>query len=267
MRRWVDGDYAWLTWEIMSVAERHARGNRCEIGLHGIDAWLDSSRGREEAKRVTKFSGKETAGVRMHWLYWSEDSPVILEDGGFPYDSTVGYNDAIGYRAGTSQVYKPLQATRILELPLHVMDTALFYPNRLELSPREARKRVSSILDNAVRLGGAVTINWHDRSLAPERQWGRCYQDLLNEVEASAPWFATAGEAVDWFRWRRAIRFRVGKDPRHVHVEAPMPNPHLPAACLIVHRPDARETDAVETRFSGESQTLSPYTATNGPVS
>jgi hypothetical protein len=179
----------------------------CEIGLHGIDAWLDSSRGREEAKRITRFSGKETAGTRMHWLYWSEDSPVILEDGGFSYDSTVGYNDAIGYRAGTSQVYKPLEASRILELPLQIMDTALFYPNRLDLSPREARKRVSSILDNAARLGGAVTINWHDRSIAPERLWDDFYVELLNDLESRGAWFATATQAVSWFRKRRSAVF------------------------------------------------------------
>src|SRR5438034_9603576 len=99
----------------------------------------------------------------MHWLYWSEDSPVILEDGGFPYDSTVGYKDAIGYRAGTSQVYKPLQPTRILELPLHVMDTALFYPNGMDLAPRETRKLVSSIHTYSSRLRASRPLHCHAR--------------------------------------------------------------------------------------------------------
>ena len=44
------------------------------------------------------------------------------------YDSTIGYNETVGYRAGTTQPYRPLAASRLLELPLHVMDTALFYP-------------------------------------------------------------------------------------------------------------------------------------------
>ena len=30
-----------------------------------------------------------------------------LDEAGFEYDSTVGYNDAVGYRAGTSQVFRP----------------------------------------------------------------------------------------------------------------------------------------------------------------
>ena len=54
----------------------------------------------------------------------------------------MGYNETVGYRAGTTQAYKPLEASRLLELPLHVMDTALFYPAYLGLSP--ARRGRSS---------------------------------------------------------------------------------------------------------------------------
>jgi len=53
----------------------------CEIGLHGIDAWIDSSKGRDEARRIFEYSGIANVGVRMHWLYMKEDSPTILENG------------------------------------------------------------------------------------------------------------------------------------------------------------------------------------------
>ena len=91
---------------------------------------------------------------------------------GAAYDSTVGYNETVGYRAGTTQVFKPLQASRLLELPQHVMDTALFYRAHLGLSQREASTYLSRIVDNAEQFGGCLTINWHDRSMAPERAVG-----------------------------------------------------------------------------------------------
>ena len=179
----------------------------CEIGLHGIDAWCDSSKGREELKEIRRITGTQPIGVRLHWLYYDEQSPVTLEEAGADYDSTIGYNETVGYRAGTSQAYKPFEATCLLELPLHIMDTALFYPAYLNLSVREARKRVSEIIENAVRFGGAVTVNWHDRSIAPERCWDDFYINVVEELRSRGAWFATAAEAVAWFRKRRATRF------------------------------------------------------------
>jgi len=181
----------------------------CEIGLHGIDAWLDSSSGRAEAQRISQISDSAAMGVRMHWLYSDEKSASVLEGAEFSYDSTVGYNETIGYRAGTTQAFKPIQASRLLELPMHIMDTALFYPTHMNLSSDEAWTAVSPVLDNAVRFGGALTVNWHDRSIAPERLWGDFYERLLDEMTARGAWFSTAGQSVSWFRKRRSAVFEI----------------------------------------------------------
>ncbi len=143
----------------------------------------------------------------MHWLYFDARSPLILEQAGADYDSTIGYNETVGYRAGTTQVYKPLEVTRLLELPLHVMDTALFYPSYLNLARAEARLRVDRIIDNAVQFGGCVTVNWHDRSFAPERLWGDFYVDLVNRLKNREAWCSTAAQTVSWFRKRRSAIF------------------------------------------------------------
>jgi peptidoglycan/xylan/chitin deacetylase (PgdA/CDA1 family) len=178
-----------------------------EIGLHGIDAWHDSSKARAEVEEIRQITGTREVGVRMHWLYFDKQSPAVLEAAGVDYDSTVGYNEAVGYRAGTAQVYKPLEATKLLELPLHIMDTALFFPGRQNLSRAEAGKLVNAIIEHAVLLGGVVTVNWHDRSIAPERLWGDFYSTLLEECDKKGAWLANAGETVRWFRERRAARF------------------------------------------------------------
>lgn len=179
----------------------------CEIGLHGIDAWADSSRASDELEEIRRITGTREIGVRMHWLYFDEQSPMTLERAGASYDSTVGYNETIGYRAGTTQAYKPLGTSRLIELPLHVMDTALFFPSYLDLSAEEARERVRHMIDNAIRFGGSLTVNWHDRSIAPERLWGDFYVDLVADLKARGAWLATAGQAVAWFRKRRSAVF------------------------------------------------------------
>ena len=189
----------------------------------------------------------------MHWLYADEHSPATLEKAGFAYDSTSGYNGTVGYRAGTTQVFKPLDAIRLLELPLHVMDTALFYPAHLHCSPAEARQRLRGIIDNALRFGGAVTVNWHDRSLAPERLWGGCYVELLDDLKRAGAWFATASQAVAWFVTRRAVVFDAGGSLR---ATAPVDaDDHVPDLRLRIHR--VREP----RRFSGMATE-----AARGPV-
>jgi peptidoglycan/xylan/chitin deacetylase (PgdA/CDA1 family) len=195
-----------------TISKLVARG--CEVGLHGIDGWVDSSRGRKELEEIRRLTGESEIGVRMHWLYFDEHSPAALEKAGAAYDSTSGYNEDVGYRAGTTQVFKPVQASQLLELPLHVMDTALFYPAYLDLSQAEAMKLIRQMADNAVRLGGCLTINWHDRSTAPERCWDECYRGLLRDLKARGAWFATAREAVDWFRQRRSVVFEVDPQER-----------------------------------------------------
>lgn len=181
-------------------------GIGCEIGLHGIDAWCDEAKAAEEKERIIRVTGEREIGVRMHWLYFDEHSHRTLENAGFAYDSTVGYNETVGFRAGTLQVFQPLDVSRLMELPLHIMDTALFYPGRSNLGPGPARDQVDRIVGHASRLGGVVTINWHDRSLAPERMWGGFYQELLDCLKSRGACFATAGTLVTWFRDRRAVR-------------------------------------------------------------
>jgi hypothetical protein len=173
----------------------------------------------------------------MHWLYFDQESPLVLEQAGAAYDSTVGYNGTVGYRVGTTQVYKPLGVTRLLELPLHVMDTALFYPSHLALSPGQAKVLLAPILENVVRFGGTLTINWHDRSLAPERLWGEFYRDLIEELQSRGAWFATAGQATSWFGNRRAAGFETdAMEPRTVRVKLSADQcDNLPELRLRVH--------------------------------
>jgi peptidoglycan/xylan/chitin deacetylase (PgdA/CDA1 family) len=196
--------------QISGQLRRLAEGGH-EIGLHGIDAWLNEQDATAESailqNAVNGAASDCIDGVRMHWLYYDQASAKALDDAGFRYDSTIGYNRTIGYRSGTCQVYKPLGAQRLKELPLHVMDTALFFPGYMNLSPVEAKTRIKVLISNALRFGGILTINWHDRSIAPERLWHRVYADIVTELKSSGAWFATASRSVAWFEKRRAFSF------------------------------------------------------------
>lgn len=209
-----------------------------EVTVHGLDAWRDAAAGRDERGRIAGLVNHDAAGVRMHWLYFDAGAPEKLEAAGFLYDSTMGYNSTVGYRAGTVQVFKPLTAQRLLELPMHIMDTALFYPSYLNLSPKQAHAVVQPLIENAARFGGVLTVNWHDRSLAPERLWGDFYEQLLEQLQEKKTWFATAAQAVAWFRQRRAATFEgAGADRIKVKLSEASDD-HLPPLQVRIYRPD-----------------------------
>jgi hypothetical protein len=179
----------------------------CEVGLHGIDAWRDSQKAQMESGRIGEITGQATVGVRMHWLYFDEDSPKTLDLAGFSYDSTSGYNDALGFRAGTTQVFSPPGTEHLLELPLNIQDTAMFYPLRMNLSETNALESCKQLFKITAKFGGTVTVNWHTRSLSPERLWGDFYATLLDEMRRYRVWFGTGQQIVSWFRSRRALCF------------------------------------------------------------
>jgi hypothetical protein len=166
-------------------------------------------------------------------------------------------------------VFRPVGATTLLELPLHIQDGALFYHDRLDLTDLEAEKRCKDLIENVGKYGGVLTVLWHDRSHGPERFWGDFYISLVQVLKSSDAWFATAAHAVRWFRKRRDVRFErlgiadgVRAFPCNEGEEA------LPPLCLRVYRPpighDAQpsgEAACTFNDFSWDTKTIVGFNA------
>jgi hypothetical protein len=237
----------------------------CEVGLHGIDAWHGSQEARTELGRIREITRRPEIGIRMHWLYFAEGSPKALEEAGFSYDSTFGYNDAVGFRGGTAQAFCPTSVDTLLELPLSVQDTALFYPNRMNLSETQAQESCQQLIEFTSLFGGALTVNWHTRSLSPERLWGEFYASLLKQIQDKGAWFGTAGDIVTWFRMRRALRFgqvRRAEDGLYLRITGSNPG-HHPSFLVRIHHPPsghsrnsmgASPTTYSDTVWNGEAE-------------
>jgi len=222
----------------------------CEIAAHGIDAWHSVDKAREERTRLEAVTGAPAAGIRMHWLLRDADTSSVLDRAGYAYDAGLGYNETIGYRNGTTQVFRPLGARTLLALPLHIQDGALFFPQRLDLSEPDARRRCDVLLANARRLGGALTILWHDRSHGPERFWGDFYVDLVRALGSIGGWFGTAAQVVRWFEQRRAVRFERAAGGDAVRTAVRYRGPEIrPPLKIRVHR----GSTAVDLPWNGQS--------------
>ena len=216
----------------------------CEVGVHGIDAWHSVEKGREELSALRQVTNKPVSGIRMHWLLQDGTTSRVLERAGYGYDSTSGYNETIGYRNGTTQVFRPLDVDALFELPMHIQDGALFFHNRLDLSEAEAERRCKDLIEKSGELGGVLTVLWHDRSHGPERFWGDFYLSLVQVLRSSDAWFARGDQAVQWFRKRREVRFERCSGSSGVRIlPCDQVKDGLPALCLRIHQP-ASERDA-----------------------
>ena len=107
------------------------------------------------------------------------------------------------------------------------------------LSESEAIELCGKLIGDFRTHGGAFTINWHDRSLSPERNWDAAYLELLRMLTRERTWFATGGEAVHWFEKRRACRFDTSASVDgvpNVTLEGPAIK-NVPPVTLRVHHP------------------------------
>jgi hypothetical protein len=242
------------TYDVTTIqsAVRTLVNEGCEVGVHGIDAWHSLESGRAERARVMEVSQSAQAGIRMHWLLQDGDTPRLLDQAGYLYDSTGGYNETIGYRHGTAQVFRPIESQTMLELPMHIQDGALFFPERLDLPEPEAWKRCVALISQAKALGGTLTVLWHDRSHGPERYWGDFYVRLVHELQSCGAWFGTGLQVTSWFAARRAIKFErtgTGQDS-HVRLRCDVPA-QPPFIVRVHHAPDAGAASFVDAPWTG----------------
>jgi hypothetical protein len=214
-----------------------------EVGVHGIDAWHDVTMARQELLRISEVAKQPEVGIRVHWLCFDENTPYVLETAGFSYDTTFGYNDAVGYRTGSSQAFKPISVKNILELPLNIQDTALFNPKHMSLTKKQAWDLYKRIVEKTYNDGGVLTILWHDRSLSPERLYEYFYIRLLDDLKKHKTWFATASQACDWFRRRRTIQFDdVIFSENHLHLKLNIEqNETIPQIKLRIYHLDIKK--------------------------
>ena len=78
------------------------------------------------------------------------------------------------------------------------------------------------------------------------------YRTLVEEVTRNnRVWFATAGEAVEWFRWRRSIRFTQDTSSGAVTVAAVAPRASIPAGVIRINDAQRTPHGVDERRFDG----------------
>lgn len=175
-----------------------------EVGLHGgFYSCMDLAEIKAEKARLERVLGKPVVGYRNHYLRFRvPDTWEVLEQAGFKYDTTLGYNDVLGCRNGMCHPFRPysLSAGReldLVEIPLLIMDGTLF--DRTASFP-EAWEIARRIVDEVAQYSGVVTLLWHNHvfNSAHTEAWKKLYIKLLIYCCEKNAWITSGEEILNW---------------------------------------------------------------------
>lgn len=172
-----------------------------EVGIHGIDAYLNVESATKELERFKSFLPfKKQFGIRMHWLYHrGEESWKILEQAGYSYDATYGWNDKIGFPGSKYKPFIPDGCNKLYVLPLNIQDNVLLRSDRQNLNPAKAWNEVEKLLTFIKEKSGVITIIWHNTSFVAPRYWGWLYEKIIQKAQNDQALIVTACKAMDFF--------------------------------------------------------------------
>ena len=142
-----------------------------EIGLHPSYATYNNfSQFSKEKAALEKVIQKKVVSSRQHILHYQvAKTPAILEENEILNDYTLGYQDRIGYRAGTGfdfYLWNNLKNEnfKIKEVPLIIMDGCLLIESAYSVS--RAKEIVKEFCQNNSR-NTKITFNFHNSIFDP----------------------------------------------------------------------------------------------------
>jgi len=177
-------------------------GCGAEVGLHGSYLAADDlERLARERALLAQLDGP-LIGQRYHYLRVDPHRNLAPLAGiGFRYDTSLGFPDALGFRAGVAHPFRPWdfegdRPSNLVEIPLAVMDATLAEERYAGLTAAETKPRVLALLDWAAEHGGGFSVLWHpERFDGPSaRGWDRLYFELVAAVRERGGICLAAGE-------------------------------------------------------------------------
>lgn len=191
-----------------TVAEmmREIQRRGWEIGLHpSWYAFTDVDELRRQKAALETTLGNPIDSVRQHYLHYDiRTTPRAHAEAGFKFDSTLGFNDNIGFRLGTSYPFTlfDLQADKALnmtEIPLIIQDSAMLNPVKgMRIDEQTAYRYIVQLAESVEAVGGVLTLLWHPNEAHLEKRM-LLYSRVLAHLRKRRCWLSSIKEIGDWW--------------------------------------------------------------------
>jgi len=159
-------------------------------------------------QELDKLKGFSANGFRVRYLNFRYQNLFkVLEQANIKYDSSIGFDERIGYRAGISYPFQPynMEENRpfnVLEIPLIVMDVALF--NQTGANIKQASRRINQLIGIAKRHKSHLSICWHTHMFNPAEHpyWAKLYWKSLQTAKLNKAWLCSLDKLYNYWKNR-----------------------------------------------------------------
>lgn len=122
-------------------------------------------------------------GGRQHYLQWLPRTWGAYDKANLNYDSSVGFADHIGFRAGICYDFptydlKHKKAFKLKELPLVVMEGSVLSENYMGYGLEDSYVEISKLKKRCQMFDGLFTMLWHNSELTSD-SYKKIYRNLL----------------------------------------------------------------------------------------
>ena len=239
-----DSDYDFRH-PLILEAMNFVRKNGCRLGLHAsFNSYNDKGQLRREKGELEEVLGMKVRGIRQH--YYRFEVPGTWknqEEAGFLCDSSFGYAQQVGFRAGTCLPFKPFDRQRkkafsLLEVSRIIEDGVLLQEPYMALSFREAFEVCKDLIEAVMRHHGVITLGWHE---SIDREWTRdwfvLYKKILQYCSKFNLWKTTVEDLARRYNTVRSMDIEMSSSYKNsMSIEITSPN-SIEDFVLRIHMP------------------------------
>lgn len=147
-----------------------------KIGIHpSYKSFCSPRLVTDEKNALAHILGSEVETSRQHFLRLTlPESFRTLLSVGIKHDFTMGFADEVGFRLGTARAVRwydllEEEITDLTMYPFAYMDGT--FNEYLQLTPEEAKKRITLLYDEVNKYGGTFRFIWHNETIGDYKHW------------------------------------------------------------------------------------------------
>jgi len=208
-----------------------------EVGLHGsFYSYLNPEMLQDEKEALEQSAGASVRGGRQHNLNLKiPETWLNQERAGLSYDTTLGYNDCLGFRWGISFPFRPYYSEEkrnldIVQIPLTIEDLPYF-------RSQQPFDQFLKIFKNVRHTQGVLTLLWH-HSVFNENEfpgWESDYIKILDYCKEQNAWIGSGRQVHEWWTRREETRIDWEYDRALLKI---IPYPLGEQHCITIYPPE-----------------------------